>query len=291
MRELPLVSVVTPSYNSGPFLEETIRSVLAQDYPRIEYNVVDGGSSDGTLEILERYRERLRFESRPDRGAADAVNRGFDLSRGSILAWLSADDTYLPGAVSAAVAALAQHPDAGAVYGDGLWVDAGGKVIGRYPTRPFDPGLLGKECYVCQPAVFLRREAYQRAGGLDPGLESCYDWDLWIRVARLYPLVKIDRCLATSRMHSASKTLGKRRTVYREGCRILRKHYQYVPFQWTYDYARFLVEKRDGFLAPFRPSVPAYLLSLLLGIRFNPRHLPRFLWDWISAANLRRPSA
>ncbi len=291
MRELPLVSVVTPSYNSGRFLEETIRSVLAQDYPRIEYIVMDGGSSDGTLEILERYNERLRFESRPDRGAADAVNKGFGLSRGSIFAWLGADDTYLPGAVSAAVMALAGNPDAGVVYGDGLWVDVAGKLIGRYPTRPFDRELLGRECYLCQPAAFMRREAYERVEGLDPGIETCFDYDLWMRIAKFYPMLRIKQCLATSRMHPGNKTLGKRRTVYSEACRILQKHYRYVPFQWAYDYARFLLQKRDGFLVPFQPSLPGYLLSLILGVRFNTRHLPRFLREWLSAANLRWPSA
>jgi len=291
MQERALVSVVTPSFNSGSFLEETLRSVLAQDYPRIEYIVMDGGSSDGTLEILERHRDRLCFESRPDRGTADAVNRGFGLSKGSILAWLSADDTYLPGAVSAAVTAFAENPDAGVVYGDGLWVDAAGKLIGPYPTRPFERELLGRECFLCQPAVFLRRSVYERVGGLDPGLESCYDWDLWMRIARLYPMVRIEQCLATSRMHPGNKTLGRRRMVYSEACRILRKHYQYVPFQWTYDYARFLIQRRDGFSVPFQPSVPGYLLSLILGIRFNARHLPRFLREWVAAANLGRPSA
>jgi len=130
MTELPLVSVVTPSYNMGRFIEETIRSVLSQDYPRIEYIVMDGGSCDGTLEILEKYRDRLQFQSQPDHGAADAIHRGFGLSKGSILAWLSADDTYLAGAVSAAVAALAQAPEVGVVYGDASWVDESGKVIG-----------------------------------------------------------------------------------------------------------------------------------------------------------------
>jgi len=115
-----LVSIVTPSFNSAQFIERTIQSVLAQDYPRIEYIVMDGGSTDGTVEILERYRARLSFVSARDNGAAEAINRGFARASGSIFAWLNADDTYLPGAVAAAVSALASCPEAAAVYGEGL---------------------------------------------------------------------------------------------------------------------------------------------------------------------------
>jgi glycosyltransferase involved in cell wall biosynthesis len=156
-RQLPLVSVITPCLNMGEFLEETIQSVLSQDYPHIEYIVMDGGSTDRTLQILEKYKDRLCYKSRPDRGTADAVNRGFALSEGAFFAWLSADDTYLPSAVSAAVRALTDNPQAGAVYGEAWWVDASGKTIARYPTRPFDRELLGEECFICQPATFIRR--------------------------------------------------------------------------------------------------------------------------------------
>jgi glycosyltransferase involved in cell wall biosynthesis len=281
MTELPLVSVVTPSYNMGRFIEETIRSVLSQDYPRIEYIVMDGGSCDGTLEILEKYRDRLQFQSQPDHGAADAIHRGFGLSKGSILAWLSADDTYLAGAVSAAVAALAQAPEVGVVYGDASWVDESGKVIGLYPTRAFDPKLLQEVCFLCQPATFIRREAYEKAGGLDRELVTCFDYELWMRISRLYPIAKVDRLLATSRMHAGNMTMGRRRVVFSEACHILSRHYGYVPFQWIYDYAIYLVQKQNVYPAPF--SVRAYLLSLILGMRFDLRQLPRFLREWFTA--------
>jgi len=111
MQELPLVSIVTPCYNSGRFLEQTIESVLSQDYPRIEYLIVDGGSSDNTREIVQRYRERLQFHSEPDRGTADAINKGFRLSSGTIFAYLNADDIYLPGAVSTVVREFLEHEE------------------------------------------------------------------------------------------------------------------------------------------------------------------------------------
>src|SRR4051794_35635564 len=119
----PLVSIVTPCLNSAPYIERTIESVLAQDYPRIEYTVMDGGSTDGTLAVLERYGGRLRHVSAPDGGAADAINKGLARSQGSIVAWLNADDEYLPGAVSLAVRELLGRPDAAVVYGEGVWID------------------------------------------------------------------------------------------------------------------------------------------------------------------------
>src|SRR5581483_7621959 len=150
----PLVSIVTPCFNSARFLERTIASVLAQDYPALEYLVMDGGSTDETLAILERYRGRLEFQSERDRGPADAVNKGFARSKGEILAWLNADDEYAPGAVSAAVRHLTAHPEVDVVYGEGFWIDEAGAKLDRYPTRsPYQPEMFQQECAVCQPAV------------------------------------------------------------------------------------------------------------------------------------------
>jgi glycosyltransferase involved in cell wall biosynthesis len=280
--ELPLVSVVTPCLNMGEFLRETIESVLAQDYPRIEYIVMDGGSTDRTLTILREYDGRLQFWSEPDSGAADAVNRGFRRAHGSILAFLNADDTYLPEAVSTAVDRLLGHPEAAVVYGDGYWVDREGRSLGPYPTRPFDAGLLRRECFVCQPASFIRRSAFEAAGMLDPALHYTFDYDLWIRIARLYPMRKIDEFLATSRMHQDNKTIGQRRQVLAETVRMLRGHYGYVPFNWIDAYACNLVDGRDQFFEPMQPSVWKYMLGLFVGLRFNARHPLRFLREWAS---------
>ncbi len=153
MAEQPLVSVITPSLNMGRFIRPTIESVLGQDYPRLEYIVMDGGSSDDTLYILKSYAGRIACFSEPDLGAADAVNRGFRRAQGSVLAFLNADDTYLPGAIAAAVGALQSHPEAAVVYGNAHWVDAAGRTLGRYPTRAFDAALLAQECFICQPAT------------------------------------------------------------------------------------------------------------------------------------------
>ena len=282
VQQLPLVSVVTPAWNAAEFLEETIRSVLAQDYPRIEYLVMDGGSTDGTLAILERYRDRLRFVSAPDGGAADAINRGFGQARGEILAWLGADDLYLPGAISTAVAALAEDPAAGAVYGEGEWIGADGQRLGRYPTvAPYSAAAFRRECPICQPACFMRREAVEAVGGLDASLQSAFDYDLWIRLSRRYPFRALPQYLAQSRMHSRSISLGGKRRMFEECIQLLRRHYGYVPVAWIYGYVSFLRDGADQFFTPLRPSPAAYLRSLVVGSRYNVRHLPRYWKEWL----------
>lgn len=280
--DLPLVSVVTPCLNMGRFLRETIDSVLAQDYPSIEYIVMDGGSTDETLAILEDYVGRLTYFSEPDSGTADAVNRGFREAHGSILAFLNADDTYLPGAISAGVQALLAHAEAAVVYGDAYWVDQDGRTLGSYPARPFDPALFPQECFICQPASFMRREALEEAGMLDPRLRYTFDYDLWIRLARVHTMRKIDQFMATSRMHGASKTLGQRRGVLKETLGMLRQHFGYIPFRWIDAYACNLVDRRDQFFAPARPSVLKYMLSLLIGIGYNPGYPLRLFREWAS---------
>ncbi len=276
----PLVSIVTPCFNMAQFLRETIESVLDQDYPNIEYIIMDGGSTDGTLEILEEYKDRLHFESRADLGTADAINRGFQRSNGAIFAYLNADDTYLPGAVAAAVRHLQENADCGVVYGEGWWVDANGNLIGRYPTKPFDRELLSNECFVCQPATFVRREVFERAGKMDPCLNFVFDYDLWIRVAKVEMMSKVDGFWATSRMYPENKTLRKRAVFFEETMQTLMRHYGYVGFQWVYGFAGYLIDRRDQFFEPFRPSFVGYALSLVLGLRYNWRQPIRYIREW-----------
>jgi glycosyltransferase involved in cell wall biosynthesis len=282
----PLVSIVTPTYNMGRFLEETIQSVLSQDYPNIEYIVMDAGSTDETPAILEKYKDRLEFHSGPDRGTADAINKGFARSHGNVFGYLNADDTYLPGAISTAMRALASEPETGVVYGDANWVDERGRVLAPYPVQPFDAALLSQECFISQPAAFTRREAFELAGRMDPRLQYAYDYDLWIRIARLYPMRKVDAVLATSRMHKDNKTVGQRRAVLRETLQLLSSHYGYVPFRPAHAYASYLVDRRDQFFEPLHPSILKYVLSLLVGLRYNPGRPFRFMREWAAVMSL-----
>jgi glycosyltransferase involved in cell wall biosynthesis len=242
---LPLVTVVTPSLNQGRFIRETIESVLGQGYGAIEYLVMDGGSSDETIEILKDYGSRLTWVSEPDRGQASAINKGWRGGRGAIVAYLNSDDTYLPGAVERAVSALQASPAAGAVYGEGYHVDAAGRVLDRYPTEPFNLDRLAETCFICQPTVFLRREVVERVGYLDETLQYCMDYDLWIRVGRVTTFAQVSDFLATTRLHADTKTLGRRAQAHAEILRTVRQHFRYVPPSWVYAYAHAVLGPRQ----------------------------------------------
>jgi glycosyltransferase involved in cell wall biosynthesis len=285
-----LVSIVTPSFNSASFIERTIESVLSQDYPRIEYIVMDGGSSDGTQEILEKYKGTLTYVSERDAGAADAINRGFRLSSGRFFAWLNADDTYLSGAVGAALRRLTATPQASVVYGEGIWTDEHDAVLGAYPTAAHcDRTSLEKECCICQPATLIRRDAFEAVGGLDPALHFAFDYDLWIRLSRKHLFSHLPERLATSRMHRTNKSLGQRRLVFEENIEILRRHFGYVPVNWVYGYLSFLRDGRDQYFEPLRHSPPVYLGALAAGSYYNYRHLWRYWMEWGSRIKRKYP--
>lgn len=282
--DIPAVTIVTPCLNAAQFLERTLESVLRQDYANFEYLVFDGGSTDGTLELLERYAAdypgQIRYVSAPDGGASEAIARGFLMARGAIFAYLNADDTYFPGAIRLAVAHLNEEPEVAGVYGNAYWIDKEGRVLGSYPTKAFDPAALGRECFICQPACFVRAAAIRAVGGFDTRLQTAFDYDLWLRLAQRYTLRRIDVVLANSRMHAENKTLSRRRTVFREAIGCVRRHQGYVPFQWIHGYSSFLVDRRDQFFEPLLPSFTKFLVSLGLGLRVNWRHPVRFLREW-----------
>ncbi len=273
------------------FVEKTVRSVLEQDYPSIEYIVVDGGSTDGSLEIFRSYEGRLRLVSEPDSGPPNAINKGMRAISGEIVTFLNADDYLLPGAVSAAVRGFAEIPAAAAVYGGGIWVDEDGAEIAPYPVKDFNPDRFREECFVCQPASFLRREAVIEIGYLDETLPHTFDYDLWIRLARKHTMARIPETLAASRMHTDSISLGLRRKVFEETIALLKQHYGYVPFRWIHSYVSFLADRRDQFFEPLEPGFGKYLRSLPLGLRHNARHPLRYVNEWrkiMTLAGLKR---
>ena len=292
MSDWPLVTVVTPSFNQGRFIRETIESVLTQSYPRIEHLVVDGGSTDETVPILKSYRNRVAWVSEPDRGQTDAINKGWRRARGTMLAYLNSDDTYLPGAVEKAVACLRAHPEAGAVYGEGYHVDEAGRVIERYPTEPFDLTRLAQTCFICQPTVFLRREMVERVGYLDESLRYCMDYDLWIRLARVSRFAYLPEYLASTRLHAQAKTLDQRGPLHAEILRTVHRHFGRVPSQWVYGYAHAVLNahRRDTRWADVNFVVRLLGLSLATFVHYRSP-VPRSEWRlwalWIGRA-LRR---
>ncbi len=211
MEKMPLVSIITPSYNQARYLEATLLSVLNQDYPNIEYIVIDGGSNDGSVDLIRKYEARLAFwTSEKDKGQTDAINRGFNRAKGEILAWLNSDDTYEPGAISTAVAYLMENPELGFVYGDCNYIDASGSVIGAFNARQTDLKKLQRGyVHIPQQAFFFRAELWPQVGPLDDSFFFAMDYDLWVRLARKAPCRYFPgRTLANFRLHEDAKTIS-----------------------------------------------------------------------------------
>ena len=207
---MSLVSVVTPSLNQAATIAETLRSVREQTYPHIEHLVVDGGSSDGTLEILREAAalSSLRWTSEPDSGMYDALNKGFAGAAGEVLAYLNADDTWFPWTVEAAVTALSRHPEAGFVYGDLLVVEPSGELRLDFQP-PFRLAYLRRHGFLPQPTVFLRRSVWEEAGPFDDSLQLLGDCEYWLRIGERHPGRKIDEVLAVQRDHPAAKRFAQ----------------------------------------------------------------------------------
>ncbi len=224
---LPLVSIVTPSLNQGRYLEATLRSILEQDYPNLELWVIDAGSNDESLAILERYAHdpRLRWLSEPDRGQADAINKGWARCHGQIMAWLNADDTYLPGAIRSQVAVFNAAPEVGAVYGDVIFTDADGRQRNRVYGRPFRPDIILRLQMSPQPAIFVRRSLIEQVGPLAINRRYAMDVDLWARVAALAPWQHNPTPVATYRLHADSKTVAQFTGFYEEWLAIARHYF------------------------------------------------------------------
>jgi glycosyltransferase involved in cell wall biosynthesis len=222
--DVPLVTVVTPSLDTAAFIGRTLASVAGQDYPAIEHIVVDGGSTDGTVQILQDHPE-VRWLSEPDKGQAEAINKGFRLGSGEIVAWLNSDDYYLPGAVSRAVAALQSDPHCGMVYGNFVAADEHGRETGRYEAPDWD---LRREIergnFVPQQTAFFRREALDAVGLLDERYDFAMDYDLFIRVGKQFRVRHVDEYWAAFRLHPASKTVALTHRFYREEREISRRH-------------------------------------------------------------------
>ncbi|MBN1537143.1 MAG: glycosyltransferase [Anaerolineales bacterium] len=222
--EKPLVSIVTPSYNQEKFLEAAIQSVLAQQDNsfQLEYLVVDGGSMDGSLEIIQRYADQLAWwVSEPDKGQAEAINKGLQTANGEFIAWLNSDDLYLPGAIASAVRVLQSDPDLGMVYGDALSIDAQGVPINRLTFGNW--GLTELACFriICQPAVFMRKTVLDKAGYLDTGYHYMLDHHLWLRMASLAPIRHVGKLWAAARQHAEAKNVAQAAGFSQETMRLM----------------------------------------------------------------------
>lgn len=245
LSNLPLVSIVTPSYNQARFLEFTIHSVLEQDYPNIEYILVDGGSTDGSVDILQRYADRFAWwVSENDRGQTDAINKGFARAKGDILAWLNSDDTYEPHAVAEAVEFLRGRPEVGLVYGDTNFIDENGCVVGRFPAAQTDYKRLRRGyVHIPQQASFWRADLWRKVGPLDPSFYFAMDYDLWVRLATHAPVQYTPRLWANFRLHTQGKTIAADDRCWPE---MLRVHYREGGSWFSSIQAKYYIRKAVG---------------------------------------------
>lgn len=208
--KLPKISIVTPSYNQGQFLEETIQSVLNQNYPDLEYFVIDGGSTDNSVDIIKKYQDQITYwVSEPDRGQSDAINKGFRRSTGEIVAWLCSDDTYFPGALKSAGTFFSKHPEVDVVYGDVAAIDEKSRIFAATRSLNFSLlGLLSRSGSISQSASFFRRKILDQVGFIDESMDYCMDYEFYLRAAiARFNFQRIPKTLATYRYHSASKTV------------------------------------------------------------------------------------
>jgi hypothetical protein len=226
---LPRLSILTPSFNQARYLEQNLLSVIEQAYPNVEHLVVDGNSSDGTVDVIRRYEDRLAYwVSEPDRGQSHAVNKALERATGDWIGWLNSDDYYLPGAFEALVSTVTKvDGDVGLIFGRGLRVGPEGQHIGpfwpRHPVFNRDALLYGVD-YILQPAAFIRRDAWKAVGPLDEHLRYCMDYDLWLRLSEKFEVRTIDHAVAASREHPETKTVTGGIERWHEISRMIARH-------------------------------------------------------------------
>jgi len=230
MDNLPLVSIVTPARNSARYIAEAIESICNQDYPAIQHIVIDGASSDDTIQILKQY-SHLIWVSEPDRGQSDALNKGFRIAQGEILGWLNADDSYNAEAISKVVSYFQGHSGVDVVYGDCQVVDEYGQPIRISRSRPFDLARLLMENYIPQPTVFMRRRVLDAVGGVDERLHFVMDWELWLRVGVVFRMDYLSHCiLANYRLCPGTKSFEQNPQFALEWLEVLDRVFQTSPF-------------------------------------------------------------
>jgi len=243
MSAKPLVSIVMPCLNHERFIGDAIDSILTQDYERVELVIADGGSTDASLDILADRAERypnVHWRSESDSGPANAINKAFARSRGTLIGWLNSDDLYAPAALSQAVNAFAANPSAMMIYGHGEHVDVNGTRLGRYPTQTPDVGIraFSQGCFLCQPTAFFQRSMLTLLGPLDESLSAAFDFDYWLRAFSAFPerIGFVDAVLAQSRLHDECITMRSRRKVALEGMRVTAAHLGRAHIHWLTTY-------------------------------------------------------
>lgn len=228
------ISIVTPSFNQGKFIEKTIQSVVTQEIDNIEHIIIDGGSTDDTLALLKSHSHHLTWISEKDSGQAHAVNKGLKLAHGTIIGWLNSDDIYYEGALKIILDFFESHPACDIVYGQANYIDENDAVIAPYPTQPWNLKNLKRTCFICQPATFFRSRLIQQHGLLHENLHYCMDYEYWLRMAQVgVPFYYLTHSiLAGSRLHHSAKSIAQQVESQQESIRMLKQYYRFIPCDW-----------------------------------------------------------
>ena len=284
--EMPLISIVTPSYNQGKYIRRTIDSVLNQNYPNIEYVVIDGGSNDETVDILKSYGSRLRWISRKDKGQANAINKGLRIAKGEIVAWLNSDDTYEQGTVAKVVKFFKNNPEAKFVHGNGHHIDVDDKFIERYPSEKTNFERFYKSCPVCQPTTFWKKEITNDVGLLNENWNYGMDYDYWIRISKKYEFHFLKDHLANTRVYADTKTFSDPEKPNLEAINIIDSHYEQVSSEWIYAYAHARLHKhaRGTRWSELMFRLKIIMISKKFFSKYNgkiPKQDQKMMWNWL----------
>lgn len=273
----PKISIITPSYNQGKYIERTILSVLNQGYPNLEYLIIDGGSTDNTLDILKSYSTRIKFISEKDKGQSNAINKGIKMSTGEIIAYLNSDDTYQEGTLKKVAKYFHINQEAILIYGRARHIDENDHYLEDYPTLRSDYDSLHGPCGICQPSVFWRRQLTEEIGLFDESLHFGMDYDYWVRASKIYKLDFIQSYLGNTRLYPETKTLGSKVKVHREIIKIQQKHYLSVNSHWIFALVHVELNglKRDSVLKNTYYISYLILKSFYYQIRYNHSFPPK----------------
>lgn len=268
---MPKITIITPSYQQGKFLERTLQSVLSQKIPDLEYLVMDGGSTDESVSILKRYETQLTWVSERDAGQAHAVNKGLRQAQGEIIGWLNSDDVYYPNAIQSVLQYFAAHPDVDVVYGCADHIDEQDAVIAPYPTEAWNIERLKNTCYLSQPAVFFRKRILAEKGMLNEKLNFCMDYEFWLRLGLSgVSFAYLPQVLAGSRLHDQTKTLSAPLKAHYEAMHMLREKIGYAPASWLMNYAVTLVKSKTQLHSPqWRYVFAVWMVAGVASLRTN----------------------